>query len=150
MTTTTTKQTIRQRLRTALAKAAQDYALELHRQWGMEVTGDDYWIGGAEQPAGAPYQLRTVYYISLDEMQYIIDNGILRDEYDDYYDYCQRLAPLSLDTPTFREWREHPDRRYDPAALLRLQMMKDDLERETERVKQEHETTTNETNGFSS
>ena len=141
MTTTTTKQTIRQDLRSALAKAAQDYALELHRQWGMEVTGDDYWIGGAEEPAGAPYQLRACYFISLDEMQYIIDNGIRREEYDEYYEYCQRLAALSLDVPSFREWREHPDRRYAPAALERLQMMKDDLERETERVKQEHETT---------
>ena len=136
MTTKNTKQTIRQGLRSALAKAAQDYALELHRQWGMEVTPDDYWIGGAEEPAGAPYQLRTCYFISLDEMQYIIDHGILRDEYDEYYDYCQRLAALSLDPPTFREWREHPDSRYADAALERLQTMKDDLEREADRLKQ--------------
>ena len=35
----------------------------------------------------------------------------------------------------------NPDRCSAPAALERLQMMRDDLERETERVKQEHETT---------
>ncbi|MBQ8713071.1 MAG: hypothetical protein IJ551_09690 [Prevotella sp.] len=132
---TKTNETIKQRLRSALAKAAQDYALELHRQWGMAVTGDDYWIGGPEEPAGAPYQLRTVYFISLDEMQYIIDHDIRRKEYDEYYDYCQRLSVLSLDVPKFRDWREHPDRRYDNAALRRLQTMKDDLERETDRLK---------------
>lgn len=140
---TQNKDTINRDLRQQLAKAAQDYALELHRRWGLEVTGDDYWIGGAEEPAGAPYQMRTVYFISLDEMQYLIDRDISREQYDEYYDYCQRVAMLSLDVPTFREWHQHPDRRYDPAALERLQRMKDDLERETERLKQEHKTTTN-------
>ena len=135
--------TIPQRLRSKLADAANAYALELHRQWGMEVTGDDYWIGGAEEPCGAPYQLRACYFISLDEMQYIIDHGITRDEYDEYYDYAQRVAMLNLGTPSFRDWREYPDRRYDPAALERLQMMKDDLERETERLVKEHKTPTN-------
>lgn len=129
--------TIPQRLRQQLAKAAQDYDLELHRRWGLKVTGDDYWIGGPEEPAGAPYQLRTVYFISLDEMQYLIDHDISCEQYDEYYDYRQRLAMLSFDVPTFREWHQRPDRRYDPAALERLQMMKDDLERETERLKQE-------------
>lgn len=135
--------TIPQRLRQQMANVAQGYALELHRQWGLEVTGDDYWIGGPEEPAGAPYQLRTVYFISLDEMQYIIDHNISREQYDEYYDYCQRLALLSLDVPTFRDWHQHRVRRYDAAALERLQMMKDDLDRETERLKQELKTTTN-------
>ena len=138
MATNKTKPAIIRNLREQLAKAANGYALELHNMWDIEATADDYWIGGAEEPCGAPYQMHSYYFISLDTMQYIVENGITQQEYDEYQDYQQRVASVSdrLYVPEFREWREHPDRRYKPDALERIQMLQDQLDQEVERITQ--------------
>lgn len=126
-----------------LAKAANGYALELHNLWDMPVTPDDYWIGGEEHPAGAPYQLCALYFISLDEMQYIVEHGITHEEYAEYDDYVQRIHQLdaeSLPAPGFIEWHCHPDRRIPADRLEEMQMQKDKFTRivdeEVERLKE--------------
>lgn len=132
-----TGEAVKRHLRQQLKQAANGYALELHNMWGMEVTGDDYWIGGEEEPCGAPYQLRTLYFIPLDEMQYIVDHDISREEYDEYNDYLQRLGSIGgggFDIPGFREWREHPEQRIPADTLERLQMLQDQLDKEIENV----------------
>lgn len=138
MTTYKTKDAIKRHLREQLAHAANAYAQELHNLWDIPATPDDYWIGGEEQPCGAPYQMHSCYFLSLDTMQYIVDNGITQEEYDEYQDYAQRVASASdlLHVPEFREWREHPERRYKPDRLERIQMLQDELGREIERIKE--------------
>jgi len=130
-------------LRSQLAKAANAYALELHRQWGVERTVDDYWIGGVEDPCVAPYSMHSNYFISLDTMQYIVDNGISQEEYDRYQEYVHIVASASdrLHVPKLREWRAHPERRYDIEALEHIQILQADICREVERIQ-------NGSNGF--
>ena len=125
-------------LREQLAKAANAYAGELHDMWDIKATADDYWIGGEEEPCGAPYQMHSCYFLSLNTMQYIVDNDIPRHEYEEYQDYAQRVTTTSdrLHVLEFREWREHPERRYKPDQLERIQMLQDELDREIERIKE--------------
>lgn len=132
----TNKESIKKHLRKQLTDAANAYALELHRQWGMERTGDDYWIAGEEHPACAPYQLHAYYFLSLDDIQYIIDHGISQDEYDQYHTYCERLALINFSIPTLRQWRERPDRRVADDQLEHIQMLREQLGQEIERVKE--------------
>ena len=137
MTKYKTIDAVKRHLREQLAQAANAYALELHNMWDIEATADDYWIGGEEEPCGAPYQMHSYYFLSLDTMQYIVDNDITQEEYDEYQDYAQRVASVSdrLHVPEFREWREHPERRYKPDQLERIQMLQDELDKEIERIK---------------
>ena len=139
-----TPDAVRRHLAEQLAKAANGYALELHNLWNLPATPDDYWIGGEEHPAGAPYQMRTLYFITLDEMQYIVEHAITHDEYADYADYISRIHQLdceSLPAPGFIEWHRHPDRRIAPDRLEQMQMQKDEFTRivdeEVERLREQ-------------
>lgn len=135
-----TKDEINKRLSEQLTKAAKDYALELHRMWELEVTGDDYWIGGDEHPCSAPYQLHSCYFLSLDTMQYIVENDITMEEYEKYDDYRQEVHTISSDlhVPDFQEWRKHPDLRYPEEMLERMRTMRCQLDDEIENARKRY------------
>lgn len=137
MTKYKTTDGLKRHLREQLAHAANAYALELHNMWDIPATPDDYWIGGEQEPCGAPYQLHSYYFIGLDTMQYIVENDITQQEYDEYQEYAQLVSNASdrFDVPRFREWREHPERRIKPDRLERIQMLRDEIDKEIERIK---------------
>jgi hypothetical protein len=122
-------------LREQMAKAANDYAVELHRQWGIKKGLDDYWIEGAEHPGAAPYQVHCVYYFDLSTLQYVVENNIRREEYEDYMVYVQCLADISDRLPIldFADWHEHPERRIKEESLENIRKLKNLLEEEIER-----------------
>ena len=84
--------------------------------------------------------MRTLYFISLDEMQYIVERGISHDEYSDYIGRIHQLDCESLPVPGFIEWHQHPDRRIPADRLEQMQMQKDEFTRivdeEVERLKE--------------
>ena len=124
-------------LREQLAKAANDYVLELHRQWGMPRTADDYWLYGEEEPLFGFYSFGAEYFITLEMIQYIVDNEIKREEYDMYSEYWHKLCMISADIRglNFRDWREHPERRVNTETIERIMKLKEELDKEIDMIK---------------
>ena len=113
-------------------RACNAYLLELLNMFDWDARYG-YWIG---DDTGSLYAYGDCHFISMDDIRYCVDNGISYEEYSEYEEYNAAACSLGLDNINLRSWHNGCPR-LSKEKIERLQNMKDELLKETERVKEE-------------
>lgn len=84
---------------------AEEYRKALIKQFypdGEMLCDDSYWVG---DEIGGVLEIGD-YYISYDDVRYIIDNNIDFTTWDDWYDYTTRIGCIRSDipVPNLKNW----------------------------------------------
>ena len=110
------------------ARACEEYLKALCEMFEMPYE-QDAWVAG---------DIGTIacvgdYFISMDEIRYIVDNDITFDEYLQYYDYCLEAHEYGITAPNLENWHKGCPRatKEDFANLRKAKQDFDDLVKET-------------------
>ena len=125
-----------QHLREQWERACNAYLLELANmfEWDVSETSHyGYWIAN---DVGALYAYGDCHVISMDDIRYCVENGISEREYAEYEEYNSAACSLGLETINLRAWHNGCPR-LPKESIERRQDMKDELMKETERMKEE-------------
>ena len=87
---------------------------------------DCWWVG--DRIGLDLFCFGDMYAMSLEEMVYIVENGVTFDEYLAYIDYNEKCAEFNLPTLNLRSWHEGAPRVSD-ATIQHLKMLKRSLEK---------------------
>ena len=116
-------------------QACNAWVMELERMW--EIDGrEGHWIG---DEAGGVYDLVGEMQLGLQDIKYIVRNGITYDQASDWQEYVSWISDYEeygYETPTLREYVEYlvplldeDARERIDKARARLELLKDDLVR---------------------
>lgn len=103
---------------------ANKYLDALCGQFGLSKA-DTMWIG---EEVGGVVEVSD-YFISFDEIRFIVDNNIGFNEFDEWYDYVNTLKMINYDicTPTLKSWHEGCPRK-TKSEIEKLKQLKKNVE----------------------
>lgn len=126
-----TKQAILQHLKKDYEAACNGYLTELLRMWELD-SYYGYW--NSDQP-GTIYHYGETHDLAMEDIIYIVENGIGEDEVLAWEDYCMDAYEFKFATPNLRAWHmgcpRTPQETFD-----RLRQLKTDLDNAVEEEKQ--------------
>lgn len=97
-----TKQAILQQLKKDYEAACNGYLAELLRMWELEACYG-YW--NSDEP-GTIYHYGEIHDLSMEDIIYIVENGIEEDEVLEWEDYCLDAYEFKFTTPNLRAWHK--------------------------------------------
>lgn len=90
------------------------------------------WVAG---DVGTVVCINDEFYVSLDDIIYMLDNDVSWNEFLQWWDYCMNTALLGFnDSPNLKSWHKGCPRKIDKETMERLLKMKRDLDAEVERI----------------
>lgn len=113
-------------------EVAQEYRVALIKKFYPEEVpfADSYWVG---DEIGGVLELNEDFF-GFDTIRYIVDNDVLYDIWEDWYQYCQEVGDFGIKTPTLKAWCEGCPR-LSQESIERLAKMKQDLQDQIEEEK---------------
>lgn len=126
-----TKDAIKRQLKEQYSKACNGYLVELLRMW--ELDGHyGYW--NSDEP-DTIYHYGETHNLTMEDIIYIVENGIEEDEVIAWEDYCLNAYEFGISTPNLMAWHKGCPRT-PQEAFERLFQMKEDLNQAVEDEKQ--------------
>ena len=127
-----TKCVVAKQLKEQWEEACNAYLLELSNMFGWDML-DTYgsWVG---DDVGGVFTYGDFYFISMEDIRYCVDNKVTFEEFNQYSEYNSAACSLGFDNINLRSWHMGCPR-LPKEAIERLQNMKEELYRETERLK---------------
>lgn len=118
------------KLREKFDAAVSAYEKELCHRWYIT---DGYWV--SDDKSGL-YYFRDEYYLTLENMVYVVDNDISYEEFVEWHKYNYKASEFRLNYITLRSWHNGCQRASDE-VFARLDKLKKDFEDACEKVKSE-------------
>ena len=122
-----TKNSVKRMLKEQYEKGCNGYLVELLRMWELDM---HYGYWNSDQP-GTIYHYGETHDLSMEDIIYIVENGIDEDEVLAWEDYCLDAYEFKFTTPNLSAWHNGcprtPQETFD-----RLRQLKADLEKAVE------------------
>lgn len=113
-------------------KACNAYLLELVNTWDLD-TSYGFWIA---DDVGGTYAYGDVYFLSMEDIKYCVENNLTREEYVEYQEYNSDACSLGFDNINLRSWHNGCPR-LTKEQIQHLYDLKKELNDETERLKEQ-------------
>ena len=101
----------------------------------FELDGHNGWWVGDE--VGGLYINGDLYYVTFEEMRYIVDNDIAEETYLEWYDYCDKCNAFELKPPTLKAYCQGCPR-VSEDEWKHLESQKSKLDNEIQRIVDEY------------
>lgn len=107
-------------------KLCNDYVDALLDMWdlGSRDNLDYFWVGDI---AGGVFMFGDIIALNMDDIRYIVHNGLAMDYVLSWQDYCLRCHAIGLDETNLKSWH-HNAPRYKEETLRRIEGMKKELD----------------------
>lgn len=76
------------------------YLLELANMWEIGNLGYGFWVGGE---IGGIYAYGDMF-LGMDDIRYCVINGVTREQYLEWIEYCTWANGFGFNTPTLQDW----------------------------------------------
>ena len=119
-----TQKVIKKKLRAQYEKACNAYVNELLKMWDLEACYG-YW--NSDKP-GTIYHYGDTHNLSMEDIIYIVENDIERDEVLEWEDYLLDAHEFHFNLPNLQSWHKGCPR-VPEITFARLRAMKADLEK---------------------
>lgn len=114
-----------------LKNAIMSYTSELNSKWGIT---DGWWV--SDDLTGTYLFYDGNAGLTLTELVYAVDNNVSRSDFLEWSDYCFRVGMLGLNSMNLMSWVKGAPR-YPEETLKHLEELKNELDNEIEKLKNE-------------
>lgn len=124
----------KKQLRKNFENACNAYAMELCLQWDID-NRSCYWIGNE---IGGVLEYEGDVHLNMDEIIYIVENGITIGEVYEWQDYCIKAHEYGFNLLNLKSWHKGAPR-ISEATFEKLDNLKGSLNEEIEKIKKGQE-----------
>lgn len=89
----------KKQLKKDFARACEEYLKALCLMFELPYE-QDAWVAGDVGTTACVGD----YFISMEEIRYVVDNNVTYDEYLQYYDYCLEAYEYNITIPSLKSW----------------------------------------------
>lgn len=102
---------------------ANEYASNLCKMFELDIE-DGWWVG---DDVGGVYCNGDMFSITFEEMRYVVDNNISKDDFLEYMEYVSFCLEFNRTAPNLKSWIKGCPR-FDEKGIQRLRELKKEFD----------------------